>query len=169
MKYILRSWQTIVISTVFWCILNESFALNRLIEGVVVSVITYLFIYFLFADQSGTSISYRLSILALIKLTIILGWNIYLSSLRAIKIILFQSPSPAPTIVHVHTKAINKWHKCLIANAITLTPGTVTLNLTNDELIVLWLYPTSDEPNEMNKAILGPFEKALCERSLLND
>jgi len=167
MKYFLRSWQTIVISIVFWCVLNESFALNRILEGFVVAFIASLLIRFLFTDQGVSSISYKLPVLSLIKLFIILCWNIYLSALRTIKIILFHSPSTA--IVHVYTQAINKWHKCLIANAITLTPGTVTLNLSDDELIVLWLSPTTQKPNEMNDIILGPFEKALGERRLVND
>lgn len=163
MKLIYAHWQTAIISTVFWCILNESFNPLRLVEGFIVAVIAIVTIQFLFKDQLDKNISYRLSIFKLIKLTIVLIWNIYISALKAIKLILFTQPTP--TIVKINTQSSNLWHNCLIANSITLTPGTITLNLNNQELTVLCLSKVSEVPDEASAEILGSFENALSGRS----
>lgn len=164
MRLIYSYWQSMTISTVFWCILNESFAPIRLVEGILVAVITTLCIHYIFKDQLDKGISYRLSPFKLLRLVFVLFWNIYASAIKTIKIILFHSPTP--TIIKIHTKSTNAWHNCLIANAITLTPGTITINLDEQELTVLQLYKTADTTGENANTVLGPFENALLERSL---
>lgn len=163
MKYLYSYWQPVTISTVFWCILNESFSLIRLVEGIIVAAITTLCIHYLFKDQLDKGVSYRLSLYKLLKLVIVLFWNIYSSAAKTIKMILFKSPSA--TVVKVHTKSTNAWYNCLIANSITLTPGTITLNLAEQELTVLRLAETTGESEGIAKAVLGPFENVLSERS----
>lgn len=163
MKFIYSYWQTMTISTVFWCILNESFSPRRLLEGFIVAIIASICIHYLFKNQLDQDISYRLSIFKLVKLVFVLFWNIYVSSIKAIKIILFNSPSP--TIVKINTKSTNPWHNCLISNSITLTPGTITIDLNDQELTVLWLSPTTQVPEEISQIILTPFESVLSGRS----
>ena len=41
-----------------------------------------------------------------------------------------------PAIVNVHTKLGRRWQRVLLSNSITLTPGTITLELAGDELTV---------------------------------
>lgn len=41
-----------------------------------------------------------------------------------------------PAIVTIHTPLKHEWQRVLLANAITLTPGTITLHLQGDALIV---------------------------------
>ena len=66
-----------------------------------------------------------------------------------------------PKVVHIRTSVHNHWFQCIIANSITLTPGTVTIDKTDHDLQVLWLYPTTDDPKEQAEIILGPFERIL--------
>ena len=41
-----------------------------------------------------------------------------------------------PVIVHVHTDLKSETARVILANSITLTPGTITVSLTGDQLLV---------------------------------
>ena len=41
-----------------------------------------------------------------------------------------------PVIVHVHTNLKTEIARVILANSITLTPGTITVSLTDDDLLV---------------------------------
>ena len=41
-----------------------------------------------------------------------------------------------PVIVHVHTNLKTETARVILANSITLTPGTITVSLTDDDLLV---------------------------------
>ena len=48
----------------------------------------------------------------------------------------FLRKGEEPAIVTIHTPLKNEWQRVLLANAITLTPGTITLHIEGDALTV---------------------------------
>jgi multicomponent Na+:H+ antiporter subunit E len=49
----------------------------------------------------------------------------------------------------------------MLANSITLTPGTITVELTGNKLKVLWINKTTDDPEEIRKAVSYDIEERL--------
>ncbi len=66
-----------------------------------------------------------------------------------------------PGIVRVRTRLKSRLGRLILANSITLTPGTITVDLDGEDLFVHWLSVGSDDMAENTKIIVGGFEKYL--------
>ena len=66
-----------------------------------------------------------------------------------------------PKVVKIKTKLKSKFARALLANSITLTPGTVTVDLHEDELLVHWLSVRADDQRKSAEIIKGSVEKQL--------
>lgn len=63
-----------------------------------------------------------------------------------------------PAIVRVRTKVASEVGRVFLANSITLTPGTMTVELHDDMLYVHWIEMGDEDPVKAAKAIFGRFE-----------
>lgn len=66
-----------------------------------------------------------------------------------------------PGIVEVKTKLKSKIGRVILADSITLTPGTFTLELEGDSLFIHWIDVKSTDVNESTRLIVEKFEKYL--------
>ncbi|MCF8297634.1 MAG: Na+/H+ antiporter subunit E [Saprospiraceae bacterium] len=66
-----------------------------------------------------------------------------------------------PGIVEVKTKLKSKMARMLLANSITLTPGTLTVDIIDDTLFIHWIDVKSDDIELATKEIVSKFEKYL--------
>ena len=62
--------------------------------------------------------------------------EIILANLGVCRMILTRKEQMEPVIVHVHAKLKSETARVILANSITLTPGTITVSLTDDHLLV---------------------------------
>ncbi len=62
--------------------------------------------------------------------------EIILANLTVVRMILTRKEQMEPVIVHVHAKLKSETARVILANSITLTPGTITVSLTQDNLLV---------------------------------
>ena len=68
-----------------------------------------------------------------------------------------------PGIVVIKTGLKQDIAKMILANSITLTPGTFTLDILGDTLLIHWINVQSQETDESTKMIGERFEKYLRE------
>jgi multicomponent Na+:H+ antiporter subunit E len=66
-----------------------------------------------------------------------------------------------PGIVRVKTKLKSKLGRIVLANSITLTPGTLTVETDEDNFYIHWIDITSDDIDGATNAIVSKFEKYL--------
>lgn len=158
MNVIKRYWDTWLILAIIWCILNENFHWTTTLIGLSISFITIGMLHLLSSRNNSLS-SYRLSPIILVAFLCVLFYQIIRSACST-TILIFQKKIN-PTIVELDTSLHHHWFQCLVANSITLTPGTVTVDKTSTHLKILWLYPTTSDPEEQAKRIFGSFEKIL--------
>ncbi len=64
-----------------------------------------------------------------------------------------------PGIVAVKTSLKSDIAKLWLANSITLTPGTLTVDVVGDTLFIHWIYVRSDDVEGATQAIVSKFEK----------
>jgi multicomponent Na+:H+ antiporter subunit E len=67
----------------------------------------------------------------------------------------------APGIVKVKTKLKTPLGRLLLANSITLTPGTITVDMRGEDIFVHWIFVASTDAEAATEAIVGGFEKYL--------
>ena len=66
-----------------------------------------------------------------------------------------------PGIVKVKSALKTDIAKVFLANSITMTPGTITVDIIDDYFYVHWIYVHSKDPAIYTQKILGRFEKYL--------
>ena len=83
------------------------------------------------------------------------------SNLDVARRVLSPSLPIRPGIVIVKTKLKSKMARLLLANSITLTPGTLTVDMVDDTLYIHWIDVKSDDIEIATKEIVSKFEKYL--------
>ena len=66
-----------------------------------------------------------------------------------------------PGIVVIKTSLKQDMAKMILANSITLTPGTFTLDIVGDTLLIHWINVKTEDVNEATKMVGERFEKYL--------
>lgn len=63
-----------------------------------------------------------------------------------------------PGIVKIRTSLKSEIARVFLANSITLTPGTMSVEILDDTLYIHWIEVATDDPKAAARAIIGPFE-----------
>lgn len=63
-----------------------------------------------------------------------------------------------PGIVRIRTRLKTEVARVFLANSITLTPGTMAVELKDDQLYIHWIEVADEEPEKAAHDIIGPFE-----------
>jgi multicomponent Na+:H+ antiporter subunit E len=66
-----------------------------------------------------------------------------------------------PGIVKIRTTLKSDIARTFLANSITLTPGTMTVDIKDDVLYIHWIDVTTEDEAAAGRIIKGPFEKLL--------
>ena len=66
-----------------------------------------------------------------------------------------------PGIVKVRTTLTSEMAKTFLANSITLTPGTLTIDIDGNDLYIHWIHIYTDDPAARTAEICGRFEPLL--------
>ena len=121
-------WSSLLFVT--WMILTSNFEIANIFIGLGVSFSIALLYINLFEHKEFEFISpvwFGIYIWVLLK-------NLVISNLQIAKRVLSKDMKLAPAIVEVETTLQSDWKKLLLANSITLTPGTLTLDIKGNTL-----------------------------------
>jgi multicomponent Na+:H+ antiporter subunit E len=66
-----------------------------------------------------------------------------------------------PGIVRAKSNLTTDLGKVFLANSITMTPGTITVDIIDDNFYIHWIYVHSKDPEVYTHKIMGRFEKYL--------
>jgi len=138
-----------------WIGLTNSLEIQELIVGAVVALVVAKY----FTKDEKINIG-KLAF-TYIKFTPIFLKNLLKSNIEVAKIVLNPSLPINTGIVKLKTKLTNDHDKLLLANAITLTPGTITLELDNDELYIHILNVDTLDREILQKEILDEMERGI--------
>ncbi len=122
-----------------WIVFSGQFDAFHLTLGVLSSAfITAISSSFLFVDRSkGFGVRFQ----EVIRLPGYLLWMLYqilLSNIHILKLALTPGdlPEVEPSLVRIKTNLKTDFGKWMLANSITLTPGTITISIEGDELLI---------------------------------
>jgi multicomponent Na+:H+ antiporter subunit E len=144
----------------FWVLLNGSLAVDVLLVGTVAAAV----IAFLFRGHLAWFSELRLTPQALLTT---LAYVVYYlkalvsSNLNVAAIVLSPDLPVNPGIVTVRTKLKTAMGRMLLANSITLTPGTLTVDMEGDLLHIHWVTVDSPDIEVATQAIVAGFERYL--------
>jgi multicomponent Na+:H+ antiporter subunit E len=128
--------RTIVILTALWLILNERMSAVDIVTGAAIAAIAVLLTNRLVLRGSFRS-AYPLRIRFALLFGLRLVVAIYVAGVQALRAML--SGTVRARVITVHTTLRSNFGIAMLANAITLTPGTVTIERDGETLRVLEL------------------------------
>ncbi len=143
-----------------WVLYNNSFDLLNIGIGFILSLITSL----VFCKNCDVFHEFKFTPAAFfytfIYLFVFLA-ELIKSNLDVARRVISPSLPINPGIVEVKTKLTSKMARMLLANSISLTPGTLTVDIIEDTLFIHWIDVKSDDINLATKEIVTKFEKYL--------
>lgn len=145
---------------VIWVILNGNFSAEVLGIGAVVAVLTGL----LFCSSCSIFEEIRFtpkSIVYSVAYIFVFIGELIKSNFDVARRVISPKLPINPGIVEVQTKLTSKIGRMILANSITLTPGTFTVEITGDKLFIHWIDVKSTDIEEDTKMIVSKFEKYL--------
>ena len=120
----------------FWVIISSKLDVISLTIGVMVSLLVVFYNYDLIFNQSEmTKLTFK-KLLALIVLGFFLMINIVKSNIEVAKIVLSPKMSIHPGFKKIKQPLKKEVNRAMFGNAITLTPGTLTVDMNDDEILV---------------------------------
>lgn len=144
----------------FWVLLNGSLALDVLVVG----LITAFVITFLFRNNLAVISEFRVTPRAMVTAVgyvFFFAKELVKSNLSLARIVLSPALPLNPGIVKVRTRLKSRMGRLLLANSITLTPGTLTVDLDGEWLYIHWVTVASDDIEAATVAIVTGFEDYL--------
>lgn len=144
-----------------WLLLAGSVDSQEVIAGIVVAAAITL----LFSSRLTILAGFRFSLLAPLHIAGYLG-TFLVALVRANLDLAGRVIAPSlpikPAMVEVRTGLRSPLGRLLLANTITLTPGTLTVDLVDDRLQVHWVYcPPGTDMQQATEQIAASFEKRL--------
>lgn len=168
----LPSWERVVLTWVvlmtFWVVVSGSFSANNLALGAVVTLIIAAFMRDLLTEdirRSGNIIEKLLyfAFIYLPQYLVIMAFRLLESNLKVAKNVIFMDINPG--IVKIKTDLHSDTGVTILANSITLTPGTLTLDvkkkLDGTYLYVHWIDLETLNREKAGEKIKGDIEEWL--------
>ena len=149
-----------VIIFTIWLFLNNSLEYQVLIIGLVVATT----ISFLFGRDNNLFSEIKLTPKSLVSIFIyflIFLRELIKSNIQVAIIVVKPTISISPGIVKVRTKLKSRMGRMLLANSITLTPGTLTVDIKDEYLYIHWINVTDKDIDKATKEIVHVFERYL--------
>jgi multicomponent Na+:H+ antiporter subunit E len=137
-----------------WLVLSASIGVQNILVGIIVSYAIALLYTKMFPDNEVDSFS----LYGLLAYFYVLMKNLLISNLQINKRILSKELNISEAIVAVDTDLDKDWKKLLLANSITLTPGTLTLDIKGN---TLYIHTLQYEEGMDKKEIIKEFEDAI--------
>lgn len=135
----------LIVLLMIWFIFNGKITWELTILGIFLCACIYFFMC-RFMDYSVRKdlALMRRGVYALYYVGVLVA-EIIKSSMQVLHLVLTDREAAEPVIVSHRTRLKTGWGRVILANSITLTPGTITVSLEGDELIVHCLDKTMAE------------------------
>lgn len=148
-----------VVLAASWCALAGSLSVNSIVFGALMGVA----IPWLFAPYAPDSLAIR-SLPRAASYALLVLWDICVANVAVAKIVLFMPVSAMrPAWITVPLRLTNPEAITVLAGTITMTPGTVTADLSADGRALLVHCLHAPDPDSVRDDIIARYESRLLE------
>lgn len=119
-----------------WLILNGGLSWEICLLGLGLIALLALPVWILFGYGWRSELHFWRRLPFFLAFVAVLIWKILLANLSVLQIILNREKKIYPVLLHCRTGLQSDFCRFLLANAITLTPGTITVSMQGNQLTV---------------------------------
>ncbi len=146
-----------ILSLIFWLLLTFSLTIPNIITGTVAALICSLIFAKYYFSNVHKFLQPRRYFWFMVYLVVFI-WACIKANFDVAYRVLHPAMPIRPGIVKVKTTLKSEFARTLLANSITMTPGTITVDIIDDFLYIHWIYISSEDPEVYTKIIIGKFE-----------
>ena len=146
--------------TFLWFAANSSFALEALVTGALISAV----LAYMFTRKRGVWRDIRLSperVYHFVLYTGVFLVELVRANINMMRYVFAPRINIKPGIVRIKTKLKTPVGRLALANSIALTPGSLVIDIKDEDLFVHWLDVKTTDTDEATRAIAGAFEEHL--------
>jgi len=150
----------ILFSFAIWLMLTLTLNWPNLVVGGMVSIVVGFIFGNLFVDEPAKVFQVQRWFWFIVYIPFFL-WEMTKANFDVAYRVLHPKMPIKPGIVKVKTNLQSEMGKTFLANSITLTPGTLTVDIKDEFLYIHWINVKYHEVEDASKEIVGRFEKFL--------
>lgn len=138
----------------FWAALQESFTTTNVVIGFVLGFVVFSVLYR----------GYAMTVLGIFGYVVFLVWSIIVASVQVAGYVLSPTLKLQQGIVAIPLDAQSDLEIAILASSITLTPGTISVNVAQqaDGVRVLYVHSlVMGDPDDLRKTIKQDFERRI--------
>lgn len=120
----------------FWLILTPKITVESIIIGALVSILVVLYSRDVLFDVDEIPIYHLGNFINMVKFVGVLVIEIFKANIDVAKIVLNPALPIQPHFIRVPMMLKNDFNKVIYGNSVTLTPGTLTVDITDQEFII---------------------------------
>ncbi len=149
-----------IISFILWLLITWSLNWQSVVIGVLVSLLTALFFGSVFSEEPKKWLQPRRYFWFMVYIPFFL-WECLKANFDVAYRVLSPSMPIEPGIVKVKTILKSDIARTSLANSITMTPGTLTVDIKDEFLYIHWIYVRDKELEKATEALVRRFEGLL--------
>ncbi|MEN2765911.1 Na+/H+ antiporter subunit E [Ornithinibacillus xuwenensis] len=147
-----------LIIAIMWMFLSESYTLASFIAGFIWGILLVLLL-----NRFIPGRFYGIRFVKILKLILLFMKELILSNLSILRLIYTPKPEIEPGIFAIPLEVKSNWEITLLAHLITLTPGTLSVAVSDDNRTLYVHAMDIDEVDKSVQEIKDSFEKAILE------
>ena len=142
----------------FWLLITFNLEWENILVGAIPALVTTLIFGKYFVTSMYKLLQPRRYLWAVVYF-FIFTWEVLKANFDVAYRVLHPAMPIKPGIVRVPLEVKTEIARTGLANSITMTPGTITIDIIGDNIYVHWIYVKSEDPEEYTREISGRFEK----------
>lgn len=151
---------TWILTFLVWLAFTSTFELSEVLVGLFISFLVSVFSYKSFTN-TGLKMLSPIRVFNAFKYFFVFILALIQSNLHVAKIVLTPSLPINPGIVEFESKLTSDFARMILANSITLTPGTLSVDVIDNRFFIHWLEVETTDKQKAYEAIAKQFEDIL--------
>ena len=149
-----------LITLAVWLLLTMSLDIQNVVAGIIVALLCTVFLGHIFFENTIRMLNPRRIFWFLCYIPYLFV-HICKANIDVAYRVLHVNMPINPGIVKVKTTLKSDLGLTFLANSITLTPGTLTVDIIGDDMYIHWINVRTDDPEKQTEIIVSRFEKIL--------
>jgi len=150
----------LILCFLVWLALLSSLHLQEVLVGLLASVVISFFLSSYYHGLGLPPLSAKRIVFSFLYVGI-LFWEIVKANFDVAYRVLHPRMPINPGVVVIRTRLKSDLARMILANSITLTPGTFTLDVSEDTLLIHWINVQTEDIEEATSLVGERFEKYL--------
>ncbi|HEA46843.1 MAG TPA: hypothetical protein ENH97_00325 [bacterium] len=150
-----------IIAFILWLLLTWTLNWQHLLVGVIVAIFVALLFGNMFVEEPRKFFQIKRYFWFLVYIPLFL-WECLKANFDVAYRVLHPKMPIKPGIVKVKTGLKSEVARTMLANSITMTPGTLSVDIDGQYLYIHWIYVRATEVEEASRMIVSKFEPLLA-------